>query len=289
VAIFGYNVKGATELYPSGNYLRACRFYCPNAGRAVSITMYAKQYSTYTPKIKYALYSDNNGVPASLVGYTEEWTLTSGWDGWKTLNIISGGVLSPAYYWITWFANNNAYQYYDAGDTNQYYYVAYTYDSFPSTMPTGGTYSDRKYSRYCTYIYTQTVSEALGLTDSVAKQFNAIKTVSDILGLTDSALKPLHAKELVAEALGLSDSAARTLEMYRVAAEVLGMSDQMATRAAFKRSISDLLGLLDSAMPVRVKPVTVADILWLRDKLDTRKHVSKIGDLPDHTITGGAP
>lgn len=287
--IFGYNVKGATQATLSGNQLRATRYYCPDAGRAVSITQYLGYYTT-TPYVKFALYSDNNGAPANLVGYTEEWQITSGWDGWKTLNIISGGVLSPGYYWITWFASSGyTYGYHDTGVTNQNYYVACTYGAFPSTMPTGGTYSTAKYSRYCTYIYTQTVSEALGLLDSTAKQFKAARTVSDILGLRDSALKPLHARELVAEALGLSDSAARTLEVYRVAAEVLGMSDQMAARAAFKRSISDLLGLLDSAVPARVKPVTVADILWLRDKLDTRKHVSKIGDLPDHTITGGAP
>jgi hypothetical protein len=148
---FGYETKGGTSANLGSNTLRATKFYCSESGQAQSITVYIKQYSTQTPKIKCAIYADNNGYPGALVGYTEEWTLTSGWDGWKTFNIVSGGSLSPGYYWLVFFSNGVATYYYDAGDTNQFVAASQTYDGFPDTYPSGGTYYARKYSIYCTY------------------------------------------------------------------------------------------------------------------------------------------
>jgi len=46
--------------------------------------------------------------------------------------------------------------------------------------------------------------------------------------------------------------------------------------------------MVDSAARVKGFAVTIAEILGLRDQIESRKHKTRIGDLPDHTITGGA-
>jgi len=148
---FGYTTIGASQTSIVGNQLRATKFTCPKSGQADSITVYIKSYG-YNPKIKCAIYADNDDYPENLVGYTEEWTLTSGWDGWKTFNIVSGGQLQAnMVYWLVYWANNYAYLKYDSGDSGQHVYKTVTYDGFPDPFPSGGGKKAQVYSIYCTY------------------------------------------------------------------------------------------------------------------------------------------
>lgn len=268
---FGYETKGGSAIDVGVN-VHGVKFTCTYAGIAKSITLYCKQYSTSTPKMKFAIYADNAGVPAALVGYTEEWTLTSGWDNWKTLNIISGGDLTAdTVYWLVfWPSATYLTVYYNAGDENQFAYKATAYNGFPNPFPANPTYAGLKFSVYCTYgaAYTQTVSEILGMVDSVPTKATFHLTVSDSLGMVDSALRKGAFKQAV------SDS--------------LGMSDAVGTKAAFKQAISDVLGIVDSASRARGFLITISEILGMRDRVEGRKHAGKIGDLPDDTITGGA-
>jgi len=148
--IFGYDIKGTSSSTFSANYLRGTKFYCSEAGTANSITLYVKT-GALSPIIKCAIYTDNNNYPDALIGYTEECTLTSGWDDWKTLNIINGGSLNEGYYWLIFWNTATTYFYYATGDTNQSIHKSLTYNSFPTSFPTGGSYYARQYSIYCTY------------------------------------------------------------------------------------------------------------------------------------------
>jgi hypothetical protein len=168
---FGYETKGGSQAYTTGAYIVGSKFYCPESGTAQSITVYLTYYAGYTSKIKCAIYSDNNGYPNALVGYTEEWTVTEGYDNWKTFNIVNGGSLSAGYYWIVFWSNTRIYYYQDNGDTNQKTLKAATYDGFPNPLPSGGTQSAYKVSIYCTYTtgggvqeYSFTLSETLHAT-----------------------------------------------------------------------------------------------------------------------------
>jgi len=143
---FGYETKGGTELAPAGNYINGSWYSCPGTGDADSITVYLKQKFENLPKIKCPIYKKSDGA---LVGYTEEWTLTSGWDGWKTFNIISGGSLTAQDYWLVFWTNNLVSGYEDA-ETNKGLYKSQTYDGFPDPL-TGFTLIARKWSVYCTY------------------------------------------------------------------------------------------------------------------------------------------
>jgi len=150
--IFGYDKKGGSSTR-NNTYLKGSKFLCPDNGVAESITVYIMQYSSETPKIKCAIYKDNNGYPGELVAVTEEWILTSGWDDWKSFNITSGGQLTTnTYYWLIVWSNRNYWLYYSSGETNQSVYKlkAYTGD-FPDPFPSGGTYQNYVYSIYCTY------------------------------------------------------------------------------------------------------------------------------------------
>ncbi|GAI14707.1 unnamed protein product, partial [marine sediment metagenome] len=78
---FGYETKGGTEWSLAANFIIGSKYTCTEAGTATSITAYLKQKNTLTPKVKFGIYKSSD---KSLVGYTEEWTVTSAWDDWKT-------------------------------------------------------------------------------------------------------------------------------------------------------------------------------------------------------------
>jgi len=146
---FGYEVKGGTLTLMAGNYIHGSKYPCPETGTAQSITAYLRQYSVYKPKISFAIYRVSDGA---LTGYTEEWTLTAGWDDWKTLNIVSGGALEATDYWLVVWKNEHVYGAYDAGAAGQFGYAAetYNYPSWPDPWSPVG-YEAWKLSIYCTY------------------------------------------------------------------------------------------------------------------------------------------
>ena len=157
---------------------------------------------------------------------------------------------------------------YKAG-TSEYHQQTYTYGAFPATA-SPGNYSASILSIYGFYsaILYQSVSEVLGMVDSVPTKASFKQSVSEVLGMVDSTPTKAAFKQAISE--------------------VLGMSDAVGTKAAFKQSVTEVLGMVDSAARVKGFAVTIAEILGLRDQIESRKHKTRIGDLPDHTITGGA-
>lgn len=91
MATFGYETEGSSQKVMSGAFqYGGGHTYSPaQNGTLDSITAYLVQNGAYLPHLRFGLYDSSDD---SLVGETEEWQLTTGWDGWKTLN-VSG---SPA-------------------------------------------------------------------------------------------------------------------------------------------------------------------------------------------------
>ena len=150
--IFGYseNIYSGEGMVAPGD-LWGSFFECPNSGMAISMNVYLKQVETRTPRIKCAIYSDSGGVPNSLIGYTEEWILTSGFEGWKTLNFISGGNLVPGdIYWLIVWADDYFYGRTFTGLTHQLVVAGKAYNSFPVTFP-AGSFNNNKALIYCAY------------------------------------------------------------------------------------------------------------------------------------------
>lgn len=145
---FGYETKGGQRGYVS-NTIIADHFVCPSSGTATSITVCLNQYYDL-PKIKCAIYGPD---PYPLVGYTEEWVLTGGWDDWKTLDIVWGGSLveGTTYYLAVWSsARVNIHWDTESGKTWQMNDMTYEV-SFPDFLDPDDTRSDRVLSIYCTY------------------------------------------------------------------------------------------------------------------------------------------
>jgi len=114
------------------------------------------------------------------------------------------------------------------------------------------------------------------------------QTVSDLLGLVDSVPTKAAFKQSAVDILGMVESITKQKSIFQTVADSLGMVDAVGTKGAFKQAVSEVLGMVDSASRSRGFPVTISEILGLRDRVEARRHAGKIGDLPDHVITGGA-
>lgn len=182
---FGYQDKGPSVVGLSPDIIFGCRPHaCPSVGTATSITVYLEYWDTL-PKIKCAIYKD---LDNTLVGYTEEWTLTAGWDGWKQFNIVWGGALIATNYILCVWVNNmvKTYQldpaagYYVAGDSDPYDGV------FPDPCPwsAGKTWqSNKKPSIYCTYTPTLWSGKISGVTDPAEIMGVPVANIAEVMGV----------------------------------------------------------------------------------------------------------
>jgi len=114
-------------------------------GTADSITVYLQQYSILTPKIKCGIYYANK----TFVGGTEEWTLTAGWDNWKTFNFASGPSLySGLTYTFVFWSDEYVRFFFEVEHVGRY--KAEVYDGWPNPIASWTT-TTRKLSLYCNY------------------------------------------------------------------------------------------------------------------------------------------
>jgi hypothetical protein len=135
----------------------------------------------------------------------------------------------------------------------------------------------------------ETISESLGMLDSIPTKASFKQAIADSLGMTDTVGKVEGMHQTVSDSLGMVDSISKKADFKQTVTDKLGMTDAVGTKAAFKQVISEKLGMLDSATRSRGFPITISDILGMRDRLESRRRKGKLGDLPDDTMTGGAP
>lgn len=140
--LFGYPTKGVYITDPKDT-LYGTWFSCPSQTTIGSISVKIAQHQALTPNIKCAIYKKSDN---SLVGYTEEWTLTSGWDDWKSLNMAWGGTLEAEDYYLVHWASDTALFYRDA-ETGKGGWESSGYNSFPASW--NPSTFDGKISIYC--------------------------------------------------------------------------------------------------------------------------------------------
>lgn len=112
---------------------------------------------------------------------------------------------------------------------------------------------------------SETVTDDLGLADSVAETtaFNVAPT--DSLGLDDSATQEGAASETVTDGLGLADSVNDVAAYDGAATDTVGLADSVDDVVAYDEGVTDGLGLDDSAAQAGVASEAVADDLGLAD------------------------
>lgn len=153
VSNFGHEGLGPNATTIEG-YIKGSWFVCPNDGIAESITAYVK--STQFKKAKCAIYSyvaDNDA--GTLIGETEELTISAGYEGWKTFNFSSEPPLSAnTKYFLVIFGEETggiSYIYWSAtGATNKAIRLYTSYNDFPNPI-VGEVGEDMKHRIYCDY------------------------------------------------------------------------------------------------------------------------------------------
>jgi len=151
---FGQTSKVGAASTTEG-YVTAHSAHCPEAGKAISITVNLK-VATTDHKVKCALYD----ASLVLVDSTEERTIAAGTDGWETFNFASPPTLAHADYWITVWAEattGTCEVYFSNAGGVSVRAQAKTYDSWPNPLA-GTAYANYRVSIYCTYSFEGTTT-----------------------------------------------------------------------------------------------------------------------------------
>jgi len=109
---FGHSPVGASWNATGLDRLRGADGATDGAGVADSVTMWVKQYSTKTPNIKGYIFLQSND---NYIGKTDQWTMTTGYEGEKTINFTSGpDLLASTHYVVAINTSDTYYCYTDS-------------------------------------------------------------------------------------------------------------------------------------------------------------------------------
>lgn len=133
--------------------------------------------------------------------------------------------------------------------------------------------------------YSHNDIENLNLGEPIAYEV----TITEKLGMLDSIPTKAAFKQSVTDILGMTDTVTKQKSMFQTISDILGLTDTVGTKVAFKQAVTDIIGMLDTVTRHFPLAVTITDILGMRDRLITKKRRFPLPDLPDHTTRGGAP
>ena len=159
---FGFDSQGGSSdgVQDSGiAHYNANRFQSTGAFASIqSISIRIKQYLTQTPDIYAILYADTSSLPAAKIAASSVWTMTTGFDNWKTFS-VSGAVTQNLYYWLTllFAKNGTSYDgsyYYDSSGGTRRYNSNSAWLTPDDPCPSLSNTSTRKVSIYATYTPT---------------------------------------------------------------------------------------------------------------------------------------
>ncbi len=146
-ATFGYTTKGGGYSVTFYNdYIRGAVDTPSESGTGDSVVVYLRAYGSTASKVKCAVYRVSD---SALLGYTEQWTVTSGWDDWKTLNFTSVPDISTVPLIPVAWADGWVYGYYDSGSEGDGKYDRESYGAWPN--PASFTDFTSIPSVYCEY------------------------------------------------------------------------------------------------------------------------------------------
>jgi hypothetical protein len=240
--VFGNQNQESGSLYVS-NFLRGTEFTCPQAGSAQSITAYID--ASATGKIRFAIYKSSDD---SLVGYTEEGTDLP--TGWQALDIVSGGSLEAAdYYLVAWA--NAAYKVAKKTQMNGAY-QSYSYDEHSGIPPNPWTKSSASayFSIYCTYSTggqthygSATLAGTGALAGSAVLTIKGSATLSGIGSLAAVATKILLGSAVLAGAGSLAAAGSKVLSGAAIMAGVGSLAAAGTIEGAIKYGAATLSGV----------------------------------------------
>ena len=227
---FGYTTKGGTERADGDSWFMGTKVAASGqSGTLNSITTFLKY--NRSAGIIYGLYQSDGTKPTSKVGDTETWTITSGYNNWKTLNANGTPSLSNAETWLVILQSTYIYKYCDSASG----YGALVYSTNPFSYPTlrdpsGITTIDNntfRYSIYATYTpdaggtnYTRSITESgagagIVLASSLTRNITAHRIFSEVVALTDFITKAKKSVMSVVGSISLADSISKATKFAR--------------------------------------------------------------------------
>ena len=150
---FGKTDIGESTFVAADDTMFGCKYGLPQASDVENITVYLTGPTGNFRVTGCAIYSDNNGVPSTLLGSTETAWPSS---GWTTFSFASPLSLSSGQYWIFFYIMlYDETGYYSPGNPNQAVQYYRRYDgTWPSQFPTPAAFTDRAISMYANFTKT---------------------------------------------------------------------------------------------------------------------------------------
>lgn len=121
--------------------------------------------------------------------------------------------------------------------------------------------------------YEKTLSEIVGLVDTIATQAALHKDVSELVGLVDTIEAQWGTSKEIIESMGLVDTIKAVADYQKPISELLGLVDTITTQLGRAKTITEFLGLKDtielqkttyeSRREVRTVEVKRADDTWM--------------------------
>jgi len=123
--------------------------------------------------------------------------------------------------------------------------------------------------------YTQTVTESMGLSDSIVKQTIFAKTAAETMGLSDTIAKQTTFGKTFSESMGLSDSITPSKVKVAEVTETMGLADSIGKVKIGIKNVSETLSASDTIGKVKIGVKSVSESMGLSDSISTARAMTK--------------
>jgi len=140
----------------------------------------------------------------------------------------------------------------------------------------------------------ETIADTVGITDAVTTVRELYKTITDDVGITDTLATVTGKVATIADTVGVTDTIANVRELYKTLTDSVGITDTLTTVREIYKTLSDTVGVTDTLTVIRELYKTIANAVGVTDTVSTARGVFKtisdavgITDVIE-TITGKA-
>ena len=123
--------------------------------------------------------------------------------------------------------------------------------------------------------YERTVTDTVGLADTLTTARNLAKSVSDPVGLTDTVATARTLPRSIADALGITDSVNALKKLVRTISDAIGLTDTLSTKRGLSRTVNDPAAATDSLSTARELARTFAETADITDDISTSRSIVK--------------
>jgi hypothetical protein len=113
--------------------------------------------------------------------------------------------------------------------------------------------------------YTKTLTNTVGITDSLSKVLTYSRTLSNTVGVTDSLLKARALVRTLSNQVGITDTPTKAVSYAKTLSNTVGTTDLISKVVGYARTISDTTGITDLVSGAKGFAITISDTVGLTD------------------------